>query len=102
MIRAAGTWGALIVLLALNIGLALLPLGRFALPLMLAIAATMAVPVLTIFMDLGRSSGLIRAFAAAGFVWLLILVGLSSTDYSTRNDVLLPRPEPAARDWGAK
>jgi len=102
VIRAGTTWAALLLLLAVTIGLALLPLGRFALPAALAIAAVMAGIVLAMFMDLDRASGLVRAFALAGFAWLAILMGLTSIDYGVRRDALLPRPEPAARDYGAR
>lgn len=101
MIRVVVVWAGLLVLLALNVGLAHLPLGRFALPVALGIAGMMAVVVLVVPMELDRSSGLVRAFAAAGFVWLAVLIGLSATDYGVRRDALLPRPDPAARDRGA-
>ncbi len=41
-------------------------------------------------MELKRSSGLVRAFAVAGFFWLLILLTLTSADYLTRRDTNAP------------
>jgi cytochrome c oxidase subunit 4 len=79
-------WGALVLLLAATTGAAFLPLGRLNLFVSLAIAAAKALLVLIFFMELRRSSGLVRAFAAAGFFWLAILLTLTSADYLTRRD----------------
>jgi cytochrome c oxidase subunit 4 len=83
-------WAALLVLLATTTGAAFLPLGRFNAYVALAIAAAKALLVLIVFMELRRSSGLIRAFAVAGFFWLLILLTLTSADYLTRRDTTAP------------
>jgi cytochrome c oxidase subunit 4 len=79
-------WAALVLLLATTTGAAFLPLGRLNLFVALAIAAAKALLVLIVFMELRRSSGLVRAFAVAGFFWLLILLTLTSADYLTRRD----------------
>ena len=83
-------WLALILLLASTTGIAFLPLGRFNAFIALAIAACKALLVLIIFMELKRGSGLVRAFAVAGFFWLLILLTLTSADYLTRRDTNAP------------
>ena len=83
-------WAALVLLLALTTGAAFLPLGRLNLFVALAIAVAKALLVLLFFMELKRSSGLVRAFAFAGFFWLLILLTLTSADYLTRRDVAAP------------
>lgn len=83
-------WGALLLLLALTTGAAFLPLGRLNIAVALAIAVAKALLVLLVFMELKRSSGLVRAFAVAGFFWLLILLTLTSADYLTRRDVPAP------------
>ena len=83
-------WAALLLLLALTTSAAFLPLGRFNAFVALAIAACKALLVLIVFMELKRSSGLVRAFAAAGFFWLLILLTLTSADYLTRRDTSAP------------
>jgi len=79
-------WAALVLLLAATTGAAFLPLGRLNLFVALAIAAAKALLVLIVFMELRRSSGLVRAFAAAGFFWLAIMLTLTSADYLTRRD----------------
>ena len=83
-------WAALLVLLALTTGLAFIPLGPAQLGVSLAIACTKALLVLLLFMELKASSALIRTFAAAGFFWLLIMISLTSADYTHRNDQRVP------------
>jgi cytochrome c oxidase subunit 4 len=83
-------WCALLLLLAITTGAAFLPLGQFNILVALLIAAAKAVLVLILFMELGRSSGLVRAFAVAGFFWLAILLALTSADYLTRRDTSAP------------
>jgi cytochrome c oxidase subunit IV len=92
--RAAKTvlrvWLALFALLALTTTIAFLPLGSFNLPIALGIAVAKALLVLWFFMELKGSAGLTRAFAAAAFFWLLILIVLTWADYSHRADVHVP------------
>lgn len=83
-------WAALMVLLALTTGLAFVPLGTANLFVALGIAVTKALLVLLVFMELKASSGLVRVFAAAGFVWLMIMIGLTSADYIHRTDQRVP------------
>ena len=83
-------WVALFALLALTTTFAFLPLGSLNLPIALAIAMAKALLVLWFFMELKNSTGLTRAFAAAAFFWLLILIVLTWTDYSHRADVHVP------------
>ncbi|HEX5183459.1 MAG TPA: cytochrome C oxidase subunit IV family protein [Allosphingosinicella sp.] len=91
-------WAALLLLLATTTGAAFLPLGRFNPFVALAIAGAKALIVLIVFMELRRSSGLVRAFAAAGFFWLAILLTLTSADYLTRRDTSASwQPEPGAQ-----
>lgn len=82
-------WLALTALLALTTGMAFVPLGSATLAISLAIAIAKVVLVLWFFMELKGSGGLTRAFAAAGFFWLLILIILTWTDYAYRDDVQL-------------
>jgi cytochrome c oxidase subunit 4 len=83
-------WIGLCVLLALTTAMAFVPLGEANLPIALAIAIAKAVLVLWFFMELKGSAGLVRAFAVAGFFWLLILLALTWADYSQRSDVRVP------------
>jgi cytochrome c oxidase subunit 4 len=77
-------YGALMVLLVLTVLVAQLPLGAFGVVLALLIAVSKAVLVLIYFMHLRYNSGLTWLFAAAGFVWLLLLFAFVVADYATR------------------
>jgi cytochrome c oxidase subunit 4 len=77
-------------LLALTTGLAFVPLGTANLFVSLGIAITKASLVLLVFMELKASTGLVRVFACAGFFWLLIMIGLTSADYTHRTDQRTP------------
>ena len=86
-------WAALMLLLALTTGIAFVPLGAVQLGVSLAIACTKAILVLLLFMELKASSGLVRVFACAGFFWLLIMIALTSADYTHRTDQRVPLDE---------
>jgi cytochrome c oxidase subunit 4 len=87
------SWAALMLLLALTTALAFVPLGPAQIGVSLAIACTKAILVLLLFMELKASSGLVRVFAFAGFFWLLIMIALSSADYTHRSDQRVPLDE---------
>ncbi|MBV8777303.1 MAG: hypothetical protein JO258_08915, partial [Alphaproteobacteria bacterium] len=48
--------------------------------------------VATMFMQIGRGPALVRVFAAAGLLWLTILLGLGSVDPLTRTDYPVATP----------
>lgn len=75
---------ALLALLGLTIGAALVPLGGWNTAVNMTIAVAQALLVLTFFMRLRQANGLQRVVAAVGFIWLSILFGLTLTDYLTR------------------
>jgi cytochrome c oxidase subunit 4 len=77
-------WVALLVLLLLTWGLARINLGNFNAVAALTIACVKMVLVLLYFMHLRYKSRLTWVFAAAGFIWLLIMVDLTLSDYFTR------------------
>jgi cytochrome c oxidase subunit 4 len=79
-----GVFGALIVGTALTVGAAEVDLGALNNVVMLAIACTKALLVILFFMHVRWSSRLTWVVAASGFVWLLILFGITMTDYLTR------------------
>jgi cytochrome c oxidase subunit IV len=83
-------WVALLALLAATCSCAFLPLGPFNLVISLAIAAAKTAIVLTVFMKLLRSPPLVWIYAGAGLFWLMIMLGLSGTDYLTRYMLLIP------------
>jgi cytochrome c oxidase subunit 4 len=78
------TWVALCVLLAMTCALAYVPLGRGNLPLSLAIAATKACLVGLVFMRLSEPNPLNRLAAAAGPIWIFVMLLLTGADYFTR------------------
>ena len=83
MTRVLLPWLALMALLAIEIGAALLHMGMaaaVAAPVMIAIVAGM-------FMHVGRETPLSRVFAIAGLFWLAIMIGLGSLDFLVRRDV---------------
>ena len=77
-------WAALLALLGTTIFLAYQPLGNFNLAIALCIAMAKTLIIMPVFMELRQRSGVMIAFAAAGFFWLGILIWLSGTDFVTR------------------
>jgi cytochrome c oxidase subunit 4 len=77
-------FAALIVGTALTVGVAFLDLGALNNVLMLGIAMTKALLVILFFMHVRWSTRLTWVVAASGFVWLVILFGLTMADYLTR------------------
>jgi cytochrome c oxidase subunit IV len=83
-------WLALLVLLALTTASAFLPLRTANVFISLGIAVAKALIVLLFFMELKASAALVRVFAAAGFFWLMIMIALTSADYTHRTDQRVP------------
>jgi cytochrome c oxidase subunit 4 len=83
-------WLALMLLLAATTASAFVPLGSLNIVISLGIACAKALIVLLFFMELRASRGLVRAFAAAGFFWLLIMIVLTGADYWHRTDAKAP------------
>jgi cytochrome c oxidase subunit 4 len=77
-------FAALLVGTALTVGAAEVDLGALNNVVMLAIACTKALLVILFFMHVRWSTRLTWLVAASGFVWLLILFGITMTDYLTR------------------
>ena len=75
---------ALLVGTGLTYGAALIDFGFFNNVVMLAIAVTKAALVILFFMGVRWSSRLTWVVAASGFVWLLILFGITMSDYVSR------------------
>ena len=78
-------WTALMLLLLLTWGVAQFDLGPFNVIAALTIAVTKMLLVILIFMHVRYSSRLTWIFVAAGFIWLLIMIDLTLSDYLTRN-----------------
>jgi cytochrome c oxidase subunit 4 len=77
-------WGALLFLLALTVLIAYQPLGAFNTPIALVIAISKALIVVAVFMELRERPSVMIAFAAAGFLWLGILLWLAAADFLVR------------------
>ncbi|NIA52881.1 Caa(3)-type oxidase subunit IV [Massilia sp. TW-1] len=88
------TWLALLALLALTAGSALLRLGWLNTAISLAIALAKALLVVIVFMRLKRAPALLRLAAVAGAVTLVLLFGLSLSDYTTRTELKAPWQQP--------
>ncbi len=85
--RSALVWLALSLLLATTLGGAYLPIGVWKLPLALTIAAAKAGLVIAIFMGLGQAGGAARIAGLCGVLWVLLLLSLSMTDQTTRQQL---------------
>ena len=75
---------ALLVGTGLTYAAALVDFGFFNNVVMLFIAVTKAALVILFFMGVRWSSRLTWVVAASGFVWLLILFGITMSDYLSR------------------
>ena len=79
---------ALMVLLALTYAAAQIDLGPFNIVVALAIAFTKAILVVLFFMEVKWSSRLTWVVAAAGVLWLALLLGGTLDDFLTRAHIL--------------
>jgi cytochrome c oxidase subunit 4 len=86
-------FGALMALTALTVFAANINLGSEKLNTVVAltIAVTKAVLVVLYFMHVRYSSRLTWVVVAGGFLWLLIMVGLTLSDYLSRGLLTYPR-----------
>ena len=75
---------ALLVGTGLTVAVAFVDLGALNNVIMLGIAITKALLVVLFFMHVRWSTRLTWVVAASGFVWLIILFGLTMMDYLTR------------------
>lgn len=78
-------FGALLVLTVVTVGVAYINFGFLNTPLALAIATLKAALVILIFMHVRHSSHLTWLFIGSGFLWFLILVGITMADYVSRD-----------------
>jgi len=75
---------ALIVGTGLTVAAAFVDMGALNNVVMLGIAMTKTLLVILFFMHVRWSTRLTWVVVASGFVWLLILFGITMTDYLTR------------------
>jgi cytochrome c oxidase subunit 4 len=80
-------WAVLLVLLIATIGGSFINLGAFNFPLAMLIAVTKAAFIVLVFMHIKGSARLLHVAAAAGVLWLGILLFLTMNDYLTRHEI---------------
>src|SRR5262245_56574045 len=78
---------ALLVLLAVTVGVSFLDLGIFSKLLAVTIAALKALLIFTYFMHLRYSPRLVWVFAGIGFLWFILLFTITMGDYIARGGV---------------
>lgn len=83
-------FSVLLLLTGATIGLAFLPLGILGTPVALGIAVTKALLIATFFMHLRYAVGTTRLAAAAGVLWLGILLAGTLDDILTRAWLAIP------------
>jgi cytochrome c oxidase subunit 4 len=79
-----GIFAALMVLTAITVAVAFVNLGSFNFPVAIGIAITKATLVILFFMHAKYSSKLTKLFVGTAFFFLVVLLGLSLTDYLSR------------------
>ncbi len=77
-------WIALIVLGAINLGSAYVPLGAGNVTLNLLIAAIMVIVLAVFLMDLRNAKTLVRVVAISGLFWMIFMFTLTFSDYLSR------------------
>jgi len=77
-------FAALMVGTAVTVAVAFVNLGPFNFPVAIGIAITKATLVILFFMHAKYSSQLTKLFVGMAFFFLIILLGLSLTDYMSR------------------
>jgi cytochrome c oxidase subunit 4 len=80
----------LIVLTVVTVVIARIDLGALNTPMALAIAGVKATLVILFFMGVKYNTPLTKVVAASGFVWLIILFGITMGDYLTRTWIGFP------------
>jgi cytochrome c oxidase subunit IV len=83
-------WLSLLVLLAAELLVTLLPIRQGGATVVLIFAAVMLAIIGLAFMRLRSASGLAQAFVVAGVFWVMVLLGLGSMDPLTRTDYPVP------------
>ncbi len=76
---------SLIILTGLTVFVARQDFGAMNTPVALAIAGLKATLVILYFMGVRYNTPLTKVVAASGFVWLIILFGMTMGDYLTRS-----------------
>jgi len=83
-------FGSLLFLTALTTGVAYVNLGKWNTVAALAIACCKASLVILFFMHWRWSTRLVRTVILSAILWLLILIGLTTTDFFSRDWTPVP------------
>jgi cytochrome c oxidase subunit 4 len=86
-----GIFGALMVLTAITVGVAFVNLGSLNFPVAIGIAITKATLVVLFFMHVKYSSRLTKLVVGLALFFLLVMFGLTLTDYLSRGWYTSPR-----------
>jgi cytochrome c oxidase subunit 4 len=81
---------SLMVLTAATVAVAYVDLGPLNTVLALAIAVSKATLVILYFMHVRYSANLTKLVVAGSFLWLLIMLGITMTDYWSRGWLMTP------------
>jgi cytochrome c oxidase subunit 4 len=84
-------FGALMVLTAITVAAAFIDLGVLNFPVALAIAITKATLVVLFFMHVKYNSRLVQLVCGGAFFFLVVLFGLTMSDYLSRGWFASPR-----------
>jgi cytochrome c oxidase subunit 4 len=84
-LRNGAIWVALMALFGISLGTSYLKLGGASPILHVGIAIVQVIILWALFMDLARSSWLVRLCALTGAFWLIFLFSLTFADYLTRH-----------------
>jgi cytochrome c oxidase subunit 4 len=83
-------FGALMVLTAITVAVAFINLGALNFPVALGIAILKATLVILFFMHMKYSSRLTKLICGSAFFFLIVLFGLTLTDYLSRGWFVSP------------
>jgi cytochrome c oxidase subunit 4 len=81
---------SLCALTVVTVAIARVDLGVMNTPIALLVAVTKAMLVILFFMGVKYNTKLTQVVAASGFVWLIILFGITMGDYLTRGWLGVP------------
>lgn len=91
-VMSVGTYlavfAALLILLAITVGVSFLDLGVFSRIVAVTIAAIKAGLIFTYFMHLRYSQRLVWVFAGIGFSWFVLMFVITMGDYIARGGVV--------------
>ena len=83
-------FGSLMALTAITVGIAFVDLGALNFPVALSIAILKATLVILFFMHVKYSSRLTKLICGTAFFFLIVLFGLTLTDYLSRGWFVAP------------